>query len=173
MIETLFHFFVRMVLTSILSFGGGAQALFYDFAVVQTQWISSLDLSAMLAFGYATPGPAVFATATFIGYHLYGLMGAIVGSIGIFCVPWFLGIFTAKYFNSWLDHPHAPYLIKGVGLAAAGVVASTALNLLPSNITTNMALLLIMIGAFAGVAFWKVNPLYILVVGGIVGILVK
>lgn len=171
--ENLFNFFINMVLVSALSFGGGAQALFYDFGVVQTQLISGTDLAAILAFGYATPGPAVFGTATFIGYRLNGLAGALVGTIGIFVVPWAGALLAAKYLSTWLNHPHAVFFVKGAGLAGAGVVASTAVNLMSSGITSNIMLASIAIGAFLAIARWKINPLYVLVVGGVLGALIS
>ncbi|MEK7153595.1 MAG: chromate transporter [Patescibacteria group bacterium] len=169
----LLHFFITMVLISALSFGGGAPALFYQFGVAETGWITSTDLTAVLAFGFATPGPAVFGTAAFIGYRLSGLDGALVGIVGVFVVPWGLAILAAKYLKAWLDHPHADYFIRGVGLSASGVVATTALNLMPPHIATHVWLLFIAAGAFMAVARWKVNPLYVLGVGGALGVFVR
>ena len=172
MVNILLHLFLTALLISILSFGGGAPALFYQFGVTQTGWITGTDLAAVLAFGYATPGPSVFGAAAFTGYHLAGLLGAIVGSLRIFIVPWLLAILTAKHLNDLLNIPHASYVIKYIGLAAAGVVAATALSLMPPQIISHITLLLIAIGAFMAVAWWKMNPLYVLVVGGLLGVVV-
>jgi chromate transporter len=167
----LLHLFLSMLLLSVLSFGGGgtATALFYQFGVVENKWITGTDLTAVLAFGFATPGPAVFGAAAFIGYRLGGVFGALVGSVGIFVVPWLLAIVAAKHFSAWLERPHAALFIRGIGLAAAGVVATTALKLLPPHITSHLLLIGITAGAFLAIARWKVNPLYVLVIGGVLG----
>lgn len=164
--------FLDMLLISFLAFGGGggATALFYQFGVTQTGWIGSVDLTSVLAFGFATPGPAVFGAATFIGYRVAGLPGALAGSVGIFVIPWLLAILAAKHLGGWLDHPHANYFVKGVVLGVSGVVAATALRLMPPHITSHMWLLLITAGAFVAVVRWKVSPLYILIVGGAIGV---
>jgi chromate transporter len=173
MMEQLFYLFVSSLTISLVSFGGGAQALFYQSAVLQRPLISSDDLSAMLAFGYATPGPAVFGTATFIGYHLGGVFGAIVGSVGVFMMPFLLSLLAARYVSHWLDNPHARLFVKGVGLAAAGLVATTAISVTHPK-TLGVWHLGILVGAFVVMMRWKkINPLLVLASGGVLGLLVS
>src|SRR5260221_428505 len=118
MIHNLLILIFNMLVISLVSFGGGASALFYDFGVTNTGWITNIDLSAIIAFGYATPGPAIFGIATFIGYRIAGLLGALIGTVSIFVMPWLLAMLAAKHLASLLENKHAPSLIKGVGLAA-------------------------------------------------------
>jgi chromate transporter len=68
-----------------LAFGGGFSAipLIQHVVVDGMRW---LDLTAFrdgIALGQITPGP-VFITATFIGYKVQGIIGAVIATIGIF-----------------------------------------------------------------------------------------
>ncbi len=168
MIAELLYLFVTSTFIGLVTFGGGSQALFYQFGVLQTHWISRNDLASVLAFGYATPGPAVFGTATFIGYRIGGLPGALVGTIGIFLVPFILSLIAARYLSRLLTSPHAAQFITAVGLAAAGLVAATAFGVVQYK-TIALWQILIVMGAFIASARWKFNPLFVLLAGGIVG----
>lgn len=171
MIGDLLQLFVASMLISLATFGGGSQALFYQFGVLQTHWITGTDLSAVLAFGYATPGPAVFGTATFIGFKVAGLTGAIVGTIGIFIVPFVMSIVAARYLTHLLKNPHAELFVKGIGMAAAGLVAATAFGVLNYR-DASMWQLAVVAAALIASLRYKVNPLFVLLVGGILGLFV-
>lgn len=171
MTAELAYLFFGSMLISLSTFGGGAQALFYQMGVLQTHWITRTDLSAVLAFGYATPGPAVFGTATFIGYKLGGVAGAVIGTAGIFIMPFILSLVAVRYFGHLLENPHAAAFIKGVGLAVAGLVAATAIGVLAHQTSVQVWQLLVAAAALGSIIKWDINPVFILLVGGIIGFL--
>lgn len=170
MIGELAQLFALSLLISLATFGGGAQALYYQYGVQQTGWITSTDLSAALAFGYATPGPAVFGISTFIGYQLGGVPGALVGTAGIFVVPFVTALLAAKYFSGLLQNQHAAMFITAVGLAATGVVAGTAFSVLDYDHAKLWQFAVVFGALFASIK-WKLNPLFILLVGGAIGLI--
>lgn len=170
MIADLLQLFAISVFISLATYGGGSQALFYQFGVQQTHWIDKTDLSAILAFGYATPGPAVFGTATFIGYALGGIPGAFIGTIGIFIVPFLMSIFAAKYFTHLLKNQHAALFVQGVGLSAAGLVAATAFGVIDAGAIAWWQVV-VALGSLAASIKWGLNPLFVLLAGGIIGLI--
>lgn len=171
MTAELLYLFVGSMLVSLSTFGGGAQALFYQMGVLQTHWITRTDLSAILAFGYATPGPAVFGTATFIGYKLGGIGGAAVGTIGVFIVPFVLSLVAVRYFGHLLENPHAGSFIKGVGLGVAGLVAATAIGVLSHQTSVHVWQVAVAVAALGVTLKWQLNPVFVLLAGGSIGLL--
>jgi chromate transporter len=170
MITDIVSLFLLSLLISISTFGGGSQALFYQYGVLQNHWISKADLSAVLAFGYATPGPAVFGTATFIGYHIGGVPGALVGTVGIFIIPFLAAFLAAKYLKHMLQNSHVQQFVKGVGLAATGLIAATAFGIFNFGSAAAWQIA-IAIAALVVSLRWKTNPLFILMAGLIIGII--
>jgi chromate transporter len=170
-VSDLLYLFVNCLIISVVSFGGGSQALFYQTMVLQRSLLSSQDLSAVLAFAYATPGPAVFGVATFVGFRVGGVPGALVGTFGIFVMPCLLAMIAARYINHWLDSPHAHLFVKGVGLAAAGVVAATAISVMQAQALQHWHLL-VTLATFVAMLRWRrLNPLVVLAIGALLGLL--
>lgn len=68
-----------------LAFGGGFTAipLIQHVVVDGMHWLNLTAFRDGIALGQITPGP-VFITATFIGFKIKGIIGAVVATIGIF-----------------------------------------------------------------------------------------
>ncbi len=81
-LPAIFLFFFKI---SAIIFGSGyvLYAFLYNDLVVNYQWISQAQLIDAIAIGQFTPGP-VFTAATFIGYLLAGVPGALIASVGVF-----------------------------------------------------------------------------------------
>jgi chromate transporter len=79
---TIFATFFKI---GMFAFGGGFTAipLIQHVVVDGMNWLSLTAFRDGIAMGQITPGP-VFITATFIGYKVQGIIGAIVATIAIF-----------------------------------------------------------------------------------------
>ncbi len=168
MLEQLLIIFGYMFFISLVGFAGSSQPLFYEVAVERTHWLTPHDFTTFLGFGFASPGPQLFSIATFIGYSAHGFSGALVATIAIYGTPCVLAVLTGRYLSRYIHHERADYFLKSVGLAAAGVLIAIGVNLLQAN-PLSVTYLLIAVGAFMAIAKWKVNPLFIIVAGGMLG----
>ena len=85
--------FLSMLKIGAFTFGGGyamIPLLKREF-VEKKKWITDEELINMITISESTPGPIAINMATFIGYRLHKIIGAIVSTVGM-VIPSFLVI---------------------------------------------------------------------------------
>lgn len=122
--------FWRFLVVSLLAFGGGQAALplVERIAVSETGWLAPHDFAAAVGFSYVTPGP-VLILATFIGFRVAGLAGAVSATLGVFLMPWLLAAAAAQQLQRLLQHPWLRGFGRGAAPAVVGLLGVTALSL--------------------------------------------
>ncbi|MDW7988027.1 MAG: chromate transporter [candidate division WOR-3 bacterium] len=165
-----------------ISFGGGYAAI--PFIIKETSilrnWISNDELVAGIAFSQITPGP-VALLATFIGYKVMGIFGALVATISIFLpstIFLYLILIAKKYFiNKKFEslRVYIKHFINGVKPAIASYMIYTTISLaLKSNLHQtklwSLNFFLILVG-FLLIYRLKVNPIWLILGGIVMGII--
>src|SRR6266511_5938951 len=80
--------------------------------VAQHHWLDQRQFLDAVAMGLLTPGPVVIS-ATFIGYLVGGLAGALVATVAIF-TPIYLGVVVpGRWFLRHRDHPQVAAFVAG------------------------------------------------------------
>jgi chromate transporter len=91
-------------------------------------WMTEAQFLDAVAMGLITPGPVVIS-ATFIGYFVGGLLGALVATVAIF-LPIYLGVVVpGRWFARHADHPQLQAFVKGATAAAAGALTGAVVVL--------------------------------------------
>jgi chromate transporter len=122
--------------TGLFSFGGayGSIAFLQQGVVAERGWLTAAQLLDGVALSVATPGPLMLF-ATFVGYVVAGVPGAIVATIAVF-VPSFVFILGfARLIERVLDRPIVRDAIAGVSAAVVAVILSVGLALAPAAVT--------------------------------------
>ncbi len=119
----LFLFFFK---TGLLVFGSGLVIVpFLKTQVVdQYHWLGNREFLDSVAIGMISPGPVVI-TATFVGYLLNGIVGALAATIGIFSPPVLFTILATPILLRYYNHPRVAGFIRGVGVTVVGVLVGT------------------------------------------------
>jgi chromate transporter len=151
-----------------ISFGGpaGQIAIMHDELVERRKWISERRFLHALNFCMALPGPEAQQLASYIGYSLYGVRGAITSG-GLFVAPSFVllclmsGIYV-EYGNVTVVQG----VVSGLGSAVVALVAAAVLRVGSRVIHTRAALGLAIV-AFAAIVAGVPFPIIIAVAAAI------
>src|SRR3972149_10539579 len=136
--------------------------------VVRHAWLTNQQLLDAVAIGQVTPGP-VFTTATFIGYLLAGVPGALLATLGIF-LPAFIFVAVSnplipKIRNSvWLRG-----LLDGVNAASLGLMAAVTWTLGRSSIFDQLTIL-IAVASMILLLKYKINSTWLIIGGMLIGL---
>ena len=152
-------------------YGSGYVLLAYlraDF-VRDLGWITDRQLIDAIAIGQITPGP-VFTTATFIGYLLGGVPGALLATLGIF-LPSFIFIALASLLISrFRNSPWMIGFLDGVNVAALGLMLGVTVQLAFTAIIDPITILIVLVSLFLLLRF-KINPTWLIAGGALIGLL--
>ena len=106
-----------------LAFGGGFASvpLMYREVVTARSWLDPKTFMDGIALGQVTPGPIVI-TATFVGYQVAGLAGALVATAAIFFPSFILVLALAPSFSALRSHPWFDPGLHGALLSFVGLL---------------------------------------------------
>jgi chromate transporter len=122
-------FWVFLKIGSVL-FGSGYVLLAFLRAdlVHRLGWLTEAQLIDAIAVGQVTPGP-VFTTATFIGYLLSGLGGALTATFGIFLPAFVLVALSGPLVPKLRASPAAGAFLDGVNVASLALMTAVTVQL--------------------------------------------
>ncbi len=130
-------------------------------------WLTQQQLLDAIALGQFTPGP-VLSTATFVGYVLAGVPGAVVATLGIFA-PSFLFVAilnpVVPRLRGW---PWTAAFLDAVNVSAIGLMVAVVAELAATTLTGWPAWVLA-VGAAIAAVWWRVNPAWLVVGGAVLG----
>ena len=158
--------------TGLLVFGSGLVIVpFLKTQVVdQYHWLSNRQFLDSVAIGMISPGPVVI-TATFVGYLLNGVIGALAATIGIFSPPVLFTILATPILLRYYKNLRFAGFIRGVGVTVVGVLVGTT-YLVGKEAIGDWLTAVIGIVSLVVIIVWKNLPEpFVVVAGGIIGLI--
>jgi len=167
--------FLEFFKVGLFTFGGGYAMvpLIQKDIVGGYHWLTMEQFTNIVAIAEMTPGPIAVNSATFVGYKLAKFWGALVSTIGV-VLPSFLVIWAiASVFLSFQDNPIVQAAFRGLRPAVLGMIIVAAISVSSvSNIaTTGFKSILVVLGVILGVVIFKVHPILVFILSGVIGIL--
>jgi chromate transporter len=124
-----FLFFVMLKIGATL-FGGGyiLVAFLRSDLITRLHWLTQRQLLDAVAAGQITPGP-LFTTATFVGYVLGGIWGAVAATIGIFLPAFVLVALSGPLVPRLRRSPLVAAALDGINVAALALMVVVSAQL--------------------------------------------
>jgi chromate transporter len=144
---TLGLFFVK---AGAFTFGSGlAMVPFLHTGLVdQHHWLTERQFIDAVAMGLISPGPVVIM-ATFAGYLIFGIAGALVATVAVFLPAYLLVIVPGPVIRRHERHPRLLGFIKGATAAATGAIAGAAIVIAGQVITNAWSILIALLALAA------------------------
>ncbi|MEK6713206.1 MAG: chromate transporter [Nitrospirota bacterium] len=166
------HLFLVFLKIGSVLYGSGYVLLAFlraDF-VTRLGWLTDQQLIDAIAVGQVTPGP-VFTTATFIGYILGGIPGALLATIGIF-IPSFIFVAISNPLIPRIRHsPRISAFLDGVNIASLGLMAAVTIQLGRASFIDPMTIGIAVITVVL-LIYFKVNSTWLVAGGAAAGLLI-
>ena len=165
----MFLFFAK---TGSVLFGSGYVLLVFlrSDLVDRLHWLTENQLLDAIAIGQVTPGP-IFTTATFIGYLLSGIPGAVLATIGIFLPAFIFVSISGPLIPRLRRSPVAGAFLDGVNAASLALMAVVMVQL---SRTAFVDYATIVIGAAAALLLlrYKLNSTWLVLGSAAAGMLI-
>ncbi len=167
------HLFLVFLKIGSVLYGSGYVLLAFlraDF-VTRLGWLTDRQLIDAIAVGQVTPGP-VFTTATFIGYILGGIPGALLATIGIF-LPSFIFVAISNPLIPRIRHsPRISAFLDGVNIASLGLMAAVTIQLGRTSFIDPMTIGIAVITVVL-LIYFKINSTWLVAGGAAAGLLIN
>ncbi|MBR6039958.1 MAG: chromate transporter [Clostridia bacterium] len=179
--------FVEFFKTGLFAVGGGLATVPFIRDMGATYgWITEFELANIIAIAESTPGPIGVNTATYVGYLVCGIPGAILATLGLVTPSVIIIILVAKAIRKYSDSYLVRSLFRALRPAAIGLITAAGFSLLLTSLgvsanftrftfSANWYSLLKfgIYGVFTFFAFWKktakIHPLFFILAGGAIG----
>lgn len=132
-------------------------------------WLSPSEIRDAVALGQMTPGPVAIC-ATFIGYRVGGLGGALAATLGIFVPPFVVALVAARSLRAFRTNPVLRGFLRAISAAVVGIITAAAVALFRVSVHGPFEIALAA-GALAfRLALPRTAPVWPLVAAGVVAL---
>jgi chromate transporter len=139
--------------------------------VVRYAWLTDQQLLDAIAIGQITPGP-LFTSATFIGYVLAGVPGALLATLGIFLPSFIFVALSSPLIPRIRSSAWAGAFLDGVNAAALGLMAAVTWQLGRASLV-DLLTIVVALAAFGLLLRFKINSTWLILAGALIGLLAR
>jgi len=155
-----------------LTFGGGYAMLpmIQKEIVENKKWATEDEIIDYYAVGQCTPGVIAVNTATFIGFKIQGIWGAVSATLGVVAPSIIIITAIAALLSNFAEVEIVQHIFGGIRVAVVALIFASIIKIWKSSVK-NLFGIILAVSSFLLGAFLSISPIYIVVAAGIIGII--
>lgn len=169
--------FIEFFKIGIFSVGGGLATLPFLSKLVDTKgWYTVSELTNMLAISESTPGPIGVNMATYVGFHIANVLGALVATFALVLPSYIIIIIISNFLSKFKNSPYVINIfniIRPVVTGLIGVSFITIFNTAIFSLGFDTKKIIIFLLIFFLISKYKKHPIVYVGVGAILGFILK
>ena len=124
--------FIVFFKIGLFTFGGGYAmlALIEDICVEKKKWITHEEMMDITVIAESTPGPIAINLATYVGYKLRKIPGALIATIGMIIPSFFIIFLISQFLDRFLEIKWVSSAFQGIKIAVAILIIDAAVKMI-------------------------------------------
>ena len=119
----------------LFAIGGGLATLPFLQAIAdKTGWFTTAQLADMVAVSECTPGPIGVNMATYVGFTVKGVPGAVVATLGLIFPSIIIIIIVARILRAFKDSKIVQAIFYGLRPASTGLIAAACVGVATASL---------------------------------------
>jgi chromate transporter len=163
-------FAVHLTVLSLISFGGIPSVLpdIHHLAVVTKGWVTDREFADFFAIAQAMPGLPMILMMSLIGWKLGGLTGALASAVATCAPSCTVAFISFRLGHRFCDMPWQWIIRRGLVPVTVGIVIASS-YVVARAADTGWQAAMITGAAVALMLGTRINPLWMLIIGGAIG----
>lgn len=167
--------FSTFFIVGLFTFGGGYAML----SLIQTEvvtnhhWITAQQFTDIVAISQMTPGPIGINSATYIGYSVTNnIFGSIIATVAVSLPSFIIVLFICRLYSKFKDSKIFEQILSALRPIVIGMIAAAAGILVSKENFIDYTSWLLFAAAFIAAWWLKSNPILLIILSGVIGILI-
>jgi len=172
--KLMYELFMTFFKISPITFGGGFAMIpiMEEELVNKKKWIGKEEIVDIFAVCQSVPGAIAVNSATFVGYQIGGIPGAIASLLGIVIPTFVIIIILGALLASFQHNIHVQAALQGIRPVVVALIASAAYKMSKVSLVDKICLTLFAVCVLVLMLFKSLNLILVIFAGAFLGIMI-
>lgn len=167
-----FDLFWTFFKIGLFTFGGGAAMLplLRAEVVERKKWAEDEELLDYYSIAQCTPGIIAINTATFVGYKIRGLWGAVLATFGVVAPSVLIITAIAAVLQNFMSNEYVMEAFAGIRIVVVALVLEAVVELWKKGVQGRLGISIFLLSLVLLIAF-NLSPVLVIIVASSVGLI--